>query len=337
MGLITPAMTARQFGWGETLVYAVNVLQPEYVVALPGTAWDGVVGQSWFDALYAPAAKFDDVAVYQRQERPDFEQVAVPNFPFVEGIVLQQIAYDTLRIDDSNTLALDLTFDVTADQSQPFYFDLFLSDGQTFERFAPTPLTPFAGGYGTQFWRAGDRFSVPAELVIPPALLDGAYQIGVGLNGQDVLGGWLRQGDPPVMAAVDSADYNIAWQDGPVLVGLDSAETSLQSGATATFTVSWLLPEAQTRDLKTFYHLVDVTGAIVAQRDQRPVDGRWPLPVWQAGELVTEQVTLALPDELPPGSYDLNVGWYDEAGRLLLVGESADLFRISDLLTVEDR
>jgi hypothetical protein len=61
------------------------------------------------------------------------------------------------------------------------------------------------------------------------------------------------------------------------------------------------------------------------------------LPVWQAGELVTEQVTLALPDELPPGSYDLNVGWYDESGRLLLVGESADLFRISDLLTVEDR
>ena len=28
MGLVTPALTVRQFGWGETLVYAINALQP---------------------------------------------------------------------------------------------------------------------------------------------------------------------------------------------------------------------------------------------------------------------------------------------------------------------
>lgn len=334
MGLVTPAMTARQFGWGETLVYAVNALQPDYAIVLPGTAWDGILGQPWFDALYTPAVTFDDVAIYRRQEQPEPAYVVTPNFPFAEGIVVRQIAHDALRLDDGATLAVELTFDVTADQAQPFYFDLFLADAQTFERFAPTPLTPFAGGYGTQFWRAGDRFVVPVELAIPASLADGAYRIGVGLNGQDVLAGWLRHGDPPASEPVTVTETSIAWQDGPVLLGLDSAETTLQPGATALFNVSWLLPEAQTRDLQTFYHLVDQAGMIVAQSDQRPVAGRWPLPVWEAGERVDERVTLVLPDDLPPGSYDLNVGWYDATGRLRLEGNSADLLTISAAVTV---
>ena len=46
---------------------------------------------------------------------------------------------------------------------------------------------------------------------------------------------------------------------------------------------------------------MDESGTIVAQRDQRPVNGRWPLPVWQAGEEVTEVVSIVLPADVPPG------------------------------------
>ncbi|MCO5189488.1 MAG: hypothetical protein M9918_14980 [Anaerolineae bacterium] len=334
MGLVTPALTVRQFGWGETLVYAINALQPDYAVVLPETAWDGIVGQPWFEAQYAPVATFDDVSIYRRQEVPQPAHVITPNFPFAEGIILRQIAYDGQRLETTDTLQLDLTVDVTADQSQSLYFDLFLADAQTFERFAPTAVMPFAGGYGTQFWRAGDRFVVPAELTVPASLNDGVYQIGVGLNGQDVLAGWLRYGDPPVLEPVVTDAEDIAWLDGPVLLGLDPAETTVQPGTTATFTVSWRLPEAQTRDLKTFYHLVDESGTIVAQRDQRPVNGRWPLPVWQAGEEVTEVVSIVLPADVPPGKYDLNIGWYDAAGRLLLEEDSADRVQVEQALTV---
>ena len=52
-------------------------------------------------------------------------------------------------------------------------------------------------------------------------------------------------------------------------------------------------------------------GAIVAQRDAAPVDWTRPTSGWVEGEVVSDPQPLALPGDLPAGSYRLLVGLYD--------------------------
>ncbi|MDX2137693.1 MAG: DUF2723 domain-containing protein [Chloroflexota bacterium] len=54
-------------------------------------------------------------------------------------------------------------------------------------------------------------------------------------------------------------------------------------------TVAWYTPDVPERDLSVFVHLLDVSGAVIAQGDQNaPVYGWRPLTTWQAGEVVRD-------------------------------------------------
>ena len=59
-----------------------------------------------------------------------------------------------------------------------------------------------------------------------------------------------------------------------------------------------------------FVHLRQPGGGNVAQADHRPLDHLYPTTLWPVGETIRESSQLALPAELPPGSYDLWVGFY---------------------------
>ena len=59
-----------------------------------------------------------------------------------------------------------------------------------------------------------------------------------------------------------------------------------------------------------FVHLVDAQGAIVAQVDQKPLGGLAATDVWQTGDIIRDPVELPIPEDLPPGSYDLFLGFY---------------------------
>jgi hypothetical protein len=60
-------------------------------------------------------------------------------------------------------------------------------------------------------------------------------------------------------------------------------------------------------------HLVDETGATVAQVDVPPIsNGRLrPAREWMAGEFLAGSYNVPLPPTLPPGTYHLNVILYD--------------------------
>jgi hypothetical protein len=84
-------------------------------------------------------------------------------------------------------------------------------------------------------------------------------------------------------------------------------------------TLSWQAidrPEPLTR----FVQLIGPDGQIYGQQDSAPDYGAYPTSLWQPGEIVVEQVNLAIPAERPAGPYTLHIGLYHPATgeRLLL-------------------
>ncbi len=59
-----------------------------------------------------------------------------------------------------------------------------------------------------------------------------------------------------------------------------------------------------------FIHLVNSSGEIVAQTDQKPVQGLATTDVWHPGDTVRDPYQLIVPPDLPVDSYALNVGLY---------------------------
>jgi hypothetical protein len=96
------------------------------------------------------------------------------------------------------------------------------------------------------------------------------------------------------------------------LQGIDLPTTSLSPGDSLPFTLYWQSAAPITVDLKTFAHLLDETGQVVAQLDWTPQDalGYLPTTAWQPGRPIVDGQMLSLPAELVPGQYRLVVGWY---------------------------
>ena len=51
--------------------------------------------------------------------------------------------------------------------------------------------------------------------------------------------------------------------------------------------------------------LMDPKGSIALQNDSSPLGGFWPTSSWRTGDLVRHNVAFVLPDDLPPGHYEL--------------------------------
>jgi hypothetical protein len=59
-----------------------------------------------------------------------------------------------------------------------------------------------------------------------------------------------------------------------------------------------------------FVHLVGQDGNAVVLADGEPRGGAYPTWAWGFGEWVADQWTLVIPDDIPPGQYILNTGFY---------------------------
>lgn len=307
MGLISPVMTERQFGWAETLVVATNSLQPEYALTLTDTAWDWVVAQPWFVQQYEPVATFGKVTIYERQLPEALAAVFRPNYSYQAGIILNRLSLSSRTLD---TPTLDLRVDLSAAQPQTADHELVVAlvDSQTFETVAFQNIQPFDGRYRTSLWQPDDRFELLASLDIPPDLPTGAYQIGVTYAAETAFAGWLLAGGSSSCATQPLTE---TWDDLALVGGNWSVDPD-----GLTLCLAWQAATPIAADWRLFVHLVDGTGNIVAQHDGRPGNFRFPTPSWPIDTTVYDDLRLPIAD-LPSGDYRLRVGFYNESGRLL--------------------
>ncbi|MCB0167626.1 MAG: DUF2723 domain-containing protein [Anaerolineae bacterium] len=96
-------------------------------------------------------------------------------------------------------------------------------------------------------------------------------------------------------------------------------------GSQLAITLFWQTLAPLAADYTTFLHLRSSSGVTVAQRDSQPLDGTYPTSQWQPHETIIDPLTLALPEDLPAGSYQLYTGLYqlDTLARLPVTNDTS--------------
>jgi hypothetical protein len=117
----------------------------------------------------------------------------------------------------------------------------------------------------------------------------------------------LRAFTVPEMDHVLDADFG----DNLALVGYSVEPEQPSAGQLLTVTLVWQAGATPARDATVFVHLQDADGRLVAQHDGPPAEGRRPVTGWLPGEVIVDRHGIALPVDLPAGTYQLGAGLYD--------------------------
>lgn len=104
----------------------------------------------------------------------------------------------------------------------------------------------------------------------------------------------------PVEASFDHAIELVSYAVAPASTPDEGLEVTL----------AWRAMREPAASYTVFVHLLDATGAIVAQSDALPAGG-YPTDHWLAGEVVVDSHWLPRPVDAPPGPFWLVAGLYD--------------------------
>ena len=202
-------------------------------------------------------------------------------------------------------------------------------------------------GFSPLYWPAGTSGITTFEIDIDPAAPTGAYWLHVAMyerGSQDFsnlpvfdeqgnrAGNHLRlgpikvHGRPPASSSegllpspmIPDNLLPTTFADQIGLLGYNLSDHTLVPGQSLDLTLFWSPRGRPSQDYTVFVHLLDSQGQLRGQADSPPTSGKYPTPVWDAGEFIADSHTLSLPNDLPGGEYKLAIGLYDpETGRRL--------------------
>ncbi|MDM8527951.1 hypothetical protein QUF58_07010 [Anaerolineales bacterium HSG24] len=102
-----------------------------------------------------------------------------------------------------------------------------------------------------------------------------------------------------------------------------------QAGHGLPIQFTWQADQPLTEDYHLFIHLIDSTGAPIAQTDGQPVNWSRPTSTWPPNEPIIDRHALWLPANTPSGPYTLRVGWYHPAdGARLPLSDGTDALEL---------
>ena len=247
-------------------------------------------------------------------------------------------------------LALRLAWQVLQPPAQEWRAFVQLLDGRDAAAAAwegpPLPDLPASQ------WQSGDLLTTPLSLRLPAGLTDGHYRLITGLfepiSGQRLAPAGQRE-DYLTVATVEIKNRPRQWQaPAPAvaqiaqfggqarLLGYDLAPTQARAGDAVHLALVWQAGEPWARRGRVFVHLLAADGQTAAQADSEPGEGSLPTTGWLSGEFLTDRHVLHVPDTLPPGAYEIEIGFYfDDSTRLPLLG--ADGVAVADRFVLNTR
>lgn len=159
------------------------------------------------------------------------------------------------------------------------------------------------------------------ELRLPAITPSGAYTWQVSVPGEPPLAtAPVQVIAPEHVFTAPTALTSLQATLGPItLVGYAPLSSTLSAGQTLPLTLFWQAQTETTVSYQVFVHLLDGTGALVAQADGVPAERTRPTTGWVPGEFIADPRPLALPATLAPGEYTLWAGLYDirDGSRLI--------------------
>ncbi len=202
------------------------------------------------------------------------------------------------------------------------------------EALAETHDFPYGGAYRARIWRPDEIVATHHWLQLPAAdkLPAGRYTLAVGLSPLLTPDRIPVQGSSadPTLQVVLSPDLRVSlaqatpgtplpqatrFGDVTQLVGFDSSlpaggNWQVTPGQTLTFNLTWKALKRPPQDYSVFLHLsAGYDTPPVAQVDSI-MGGNYPPGAWRTGDLVGQQLSLKIPDDIKPGSYQLLLGTY---------------------------
>ena len=131
---------------------------------------------------------------------------------------------------------------------------------------------------------------------------------------------------PAIAEDLPQVPLDIQFQDRSFsLTGYTLHEEQVHPGSELGLTLFWRANGPAQRPYTVFNHLLNDQGSLVAQLDNWPINGTWPPTCWRAGENIVDPYTIRLPEDLPPGRYQLLSGLYDaQTGERLSTTSGTD-------------
>lgn len=192
---------------------------------------------------------------------------------------------------------------------------------------ATAELYPGWGNYATSLWEPGQVFRDTYRIRIA----DTMPSPGMGIAALTVLD---AENDTP-LAATDPQGQFLGLQfrlrpfkmaAGMILGATDTgAEYVLgekmalvarqvqadSASHTVALRLTWQALSAMDKDYVAFIHVVDASGHTVWQMDRQPRNGAYPTSLWDAGEIVDDELRISIPDDATSHTYRLHLGVYD--------------------------
>jgi hypothetical protein len=154
-------------------------------------------------------------------------------------------------------------------------------------------FSPLVWSYPASRWVAGEVWRGQYDFTVPVEAQPGQARLQIGL---------VDESGRPLDDRVSLASLEIH-------ADLDTA--TVGPGETLHLTLYWQARTSMVKSYTVFAHLLDADSRIWAQQDGIPVSGARPTKGWVPGEVIRDEVQLAVDPQAPPGDYVIEVGLYD--------------------------
>jgi len=294
------------------------VYDPKTMQRLPTLDNEGVPG--------ANAAFLGYLNVVQAITTPQVQPTSTvtPDTLFAPDIALLGYDLPLRTIAPGDQLPLTLYWQSKGQPKVDYWVEITLRDGRG-QSIAQRKANPANQEYLTMAWTTGEVLRGWHDLVIPPTVEPGAYQmlLSIGVGDQELgrasLGNIEISGRPHAFAPpVVRYPLSYTLDNRIAFLGYDLGSDQAVSGGSLDVTLYWQALDRIERSYTVFIHLLDSDGKIWAQQDAPPGQGAFPTTSWVKTEYLSDPYHLALPPNIPIGQYRLAIGMYnpDTGSRL---------------------
>jgi Protein O-mannosyl-transferase TMEM260-like len=179
-------------------------------------------------------------------------------------------------------------------------------------------IEPYAGEYPTSQWPIGR--ALRSHMTLPAPSAPGTFTLRAAwmdADGRELPGrcGWLA----PVSRDCSIGTLRVEGEAHGGGVNFDNQALLLEAligrpemrpNETLDVNLKWQGLRQWNANYTAFVHLIGPDGKLHGQVDRWPIDGTLPTTDWAPGRMVDDAYRVPLAGDAPPGTYQVEVGWY---------------------------